>query len=151
VLTEHCLAFNVPYFDLATDIHLEECVYGGRVFVTCEVPGCLVCQGEIDPVAAREDLEGKESRMDRIEIYGIPIALLAEPGPSVVSINGVVASLAVTEFMVMATGVRKVQHHLEYRADQGIVKRKVLTPVSGCYYCTEVRGLGEAAATLRYA
>jgi hypothetical protein len=150
VLTEHCLAFDRPYFDLATDIHVEDGTYGGRVFVTINGSGCLVCQGELDPIEAREDLEGKKARQDRIEIYGIPVELLAEPGPAVVSINGVVASLAVTEFMLMASGVRPPQRLLEYRADQGIVKRKVLSQVEGCYYCQEIYGLGERAATLRY-
>ncbi|SRR6266851_463245 len=151
VLTEHCLAFDRTYFDLASDIHVEANVYGGRVFVTTGAGGCLVCQGELDPVAAREDLENPHARKDRIEIYGIPIDLLTEPGPSVVSINAVVASLAVTEFMVHATGIRPAHRLLEYRADQGIVKRKILTPNPDCYYCKEVYRLGERAGTFRYA
>lgn len=150
VLTEHCLAFERMYFDLASDIHLGQSAYGGRVFLTNGDGGCLVCQGEIDPAAARSDLEGPAARQDRARVYGIPVEALAEPGPSVISINAVVASLAVTEFMVQVTGIRPAHRHLEYRADQGVVKRKVLTPNAVCYYCKEVYGLGERAGTFRY-
>jgi len=151
VLTEHCLAFDRTYFDLASDIHVERNSYGGRVFVTTGAGGCLVCQGELDLVAARQDLDNPQARKDRIEIYGISIDLLAEPGPSVVSINAVVASLAVTEFMLHATGIRTAHRLLEYRADQGVVKRRILTPIPDCYFCREVYRLGERAGTLRYA
>lgn len=151
VLTEHCLAFDRTYFDLASDIHVEGNVYGGRVFLTAGAGGCLVCQGELDPVAAREDLETPQARKDRVQIYGISTNLLAEPGPSIVSINAVIASLAVTEFMLHASGIRPAHRLLEYRADQGIVKRKTLNPNPDCYYCKEVYGLGERAGTLRYA
>ncbi len=150
-LTEHCLAFERMYFDLASDIHLEHNAYGGRVFFTNGDGGCLVCQGELDPAAARLDLEGDAARVDRARVYGISPDALAEPGPSVISINAVVASLAVTEFMMQVTGIRPANRHLEYRADQGIVKRKIFTPNATCYYCREVHGLGEAAGTLRFA
>jgi molybdopterin/thiamine biosynthesis adenylyltransferase len=150
VLTEHCTAYDRIYFDLASDIHVDENIYGGRVFVTMGGSGCLFCQGELDPIAAREDLETLDARKDRRDIYGISIDSLAQPGPSVVSINAVVASLAVTEFMLHATGIRPAHRLLEYRADQGIVKRKSFTPNPDCYYCGEVYRLGERAGTHRY-
>jgi hypothetical protein len=37
---------------------------------------------------------------------GIARAVLSETGPSVVSLNGVVASLAATEFVARATGLQ---------------------------------------------
>ena len=52
------------------------------------------------------ELAGPPDRRRRDEFYGLRRELLDEVGPSVVSINGAAASLAVSEFMLAATGVR---------------------------------------------
>ena len=39
-------------------------------------------------------------------VYGIEGSALSKTGPSVVSVNGVVASLGETAFMVLATGMK---------------------------------------------
>jgi molybdopterin/thiamine biosynthesis adenylyltransferase len=108
ILTELCSAFEIPYFDLATDIIKEESdlIYGGRVFNNFDGNGCLCCCNEISLSEASMELESEEARKDRNEIYGVSQDYLNTTGPSVVSIDGVVASLAVTEFMVMITGLR---------------------------------------------
>jgi hypothetical protein len=61
---------------------------------------------------------------------------LGETGPMVVSINGVVSSLAVTEFMVFATGMREPVPHLIYRGHAGTVGRNDDPSEMGCYFCT---------------
>jgi len=73
-------------------------------------------------------------------IYGVDRNTLAGTGPAVVSINGVVASLAVTEFMVLVTGLRKPVGQLTYRADLGVVRASLDLPSPGCYYCAGLRG-----------
>lgn len=152
VLTEHCLAFKRPYFDLASDIQREDGLrYGGRVCVAMNGAGCLVCMQELDREAAREDLENPEARKDREAIYGVTRDELGVAGPSVVSINGVVASLGVTEFMLMVTGVRLPNRLLTYRGQLGKVLTNTAAPDPHCYYCRDVFGLGELADTLRYA
>jgi molybdopterin-synthase adenylyltransferase len=77
-----------------------------------------------------------EQRHAHDRIYGIPRSQLGEAGPSVVSLNGVVASLGVTEFMVWATGLRQPKTHLVYRGDLGIVTQNIDPPRPDCYYCT---------------
>ena len=49
------------------------------------------------------DSMSPEQRAVRDRIYGVKRGALGETGPMVVSINGVVASLAVTEFVVLLT------------------------------------------------
>jgi threonine dehydrogenase-like Zn-dependent dehydrogenase len=151
VLTEHCLAFSRPYFDLASDIDRDARAYGGRVCVAINGQGCLVCSGELDLVAAREDLENVHARIDRETIYGVRSDELAGAGPSVISINGVVASLAVTEFVVSVTGLRAANRLISYRGDLARVTITRDEPHPGCYYCREVFGLGEEANTIRFA
>jgi molybdopterin-synthase adenylyltransferase len=65
---------------------------------------------------ARDSMSPEQRAADD-EIYGIHLAALDRTGPAVVSINGVVASIAVTEFMVLVTGIREPITHLRYRGD----------------------------------
>lgn len=45
-----------------------------------------------------------------------------------------VASLGVTELLVLVTGIRKPFAQLDYRGHEGIVRR-VIDREAGCYYC----------------
>ena len=67
--------------------------------------------------------------------YGVPESALAGTGPSVVSVNGVVASLGVTELMCWATGLRPPVPHLVYRGDLARVGRCEDPPAPVCAVC----------------
>jgi len=58
----------------------------------------------------------------------------------IVSVNGVVASLAMTEFMVFVTGMRAPAPQLIYRGEIPAIRRVTDNPESGCYYCTGLWG-----------
>lgn len=151
VLNEFALAYEKQYFDLATDVEQEDSLrYGGRVSLIGRGPGCLVCMGIIDTLGARNELENAAARRDRAAVYGVDELFLDEAGPSVVSINGVVASLAVTEYMVMTTRLREPCRHLNYRCDLGVVTKSNALSQSDCYYCNVVRGTGERAGVERF-
>ena len=151
VLTELCSAYKRPYFDLATEIVPgAQPLYGGRVFASWAGRGCPVCYGLLDLVEARQDLESPAARADRANLYGLQEGDLANVGPSVVSINGVVASLAVTEFAVAVTRLREPHRLLTYRGDLGRVTLSRDEPAADCYYCREVYGLGDRAEVERY-
>ena len=151
ILNELCSAYGRPYLDLASDIVAgSPPSYGGRVCVNWDGHGCLVCWGRLDTAEAQQDLEDPEERKTRDAIYGVKREALNESGPSVVSINGVVASLAVTEFMLGVTGVRAPQRLLMYRGNMGRVSVPVDEPKADCYYCAELRGKGLAADVERY-
>ena len=151
ILTELCAAYRRRYFDLATEIiSADRPVYGGRVFVSWGDNGCLVCRELLDLVEARRDLEDPAAREDRANLYGVPVADLNEAGPSVVSINGVVASLAVTEFAVAVAGLRRPHTLLTYRGDLGRVTVTADAAPTGCYYCHEIYGSEDAADVQRY-
>jgi len=72
-------------------------------------------------------------------IYGIERRALGDTGPMVVSINGVVASLAVTEFAAWRTGLRAPVPYLVYPAEIGIVRENKDQPEPGCYFCGVTR------------
>ena len=92
ILNELCSAYAKPYIDLASGILIEGSRYGGRVCVAWNGNGCLSCYDVLDVAEARDDLMGTKERSDHKAIYGIPEDALGEVGPSVVSINGVIAS-----------------------------------------------------------
>lgn len=149
VLNEMCLAYEKPLFDLASDAP-EPGHYGGRVVVVSGSNGCLHCRGLLDPEDVRRYLSTEGILANEAAVYGIKQEALGEAGPSVVSINGVVASLAVTEFMALVTGIRAPHDHLEYRGDRGTVSRRSDTRAPDCYYCGVVRGQREGAGIDRY-
>lgn len=151
ILTELCAAYSRPYFDLASDIILGDPPrYGGRICVAANGEGCLVCYGELDIKEAQADLAGPQGRRERAAVYGIEAQALDRTGPSVVSINGVVASLAVSEFMDAVTGIRPAKRLLRYLGHQGKVVIRTQDPEPDCYYCNGIRGKGRAADVERY-
>jgi hypothetical protein len=86
------------------------------------------------------DSMSPEQREAHDRIYGIKHGALGETGPMVVSINGVIASLAVTEFMVFVTGMREPVPHLIYRGHISTVGRSNDPAEPGCYFCTGIWG-----------
>ncbi len=152
ILTELCSAYSKPYFDLASDVIQETPLkYGGRVCVAWDGSGCLFCYKEINIEEAQADLLNPEAARDKQEIYGVPKETLNNAGPSVVSINGVVASLAVTEFMLLVTGlIKEPRRLLRYSAHRGGVNLIIDEPESECYYCKRIRGLGSDANVYRF-
>lgn len=151
MLTELSAAYAVPYIDVASDILPGDRLhYGGRVCVAWDGDGCLICLDELDVAEAQIDIAGELARKDRDTIYGVERGLLDAGGPSVVSINGVVASHAVTEFMLGITGIRLPNRLLVYRGDLGKVTVNTDPPHSDCYYCKGIRGQRTAVNLQRF-
>lgn len=152
VLNELCAAYNRPYFDLASDVVPgDPPEYGGRICVSLwQGDGCLVCRGLIDLAEAQLDLAGPNARRDRDALYGIKISTLGRSGPSVVSINGVVASLGVTEFMTAVTGLRPPKRIIMYYGHMGRLTNPTDPPAADCFYCNAVRARRDDADVQRY-
>ena len=135
---------GLPYIDLASDV-TDTGEFGGRILFAKDGERCLSCAGELDQhVLARAQMTDHQRAADD-EIYGIDRAALGDGGPAVVSVNGVVASLAVTEFMVWRTGLREPVGHLNYRGDLGTVGRRADPEREYCHYCMELWGTARSA------
>jgi molybdopterin/thiamine biosynthesis adenylyltransferase len=151
ILTEVCAAYSRPYIDISSDILPgDPPEYGGQICIAWDGNGCLSCLNVLDRAEAEAELAGPTERRRRDEIYGIRRGLLENAGPSVVSINGVVASLAVTELMLAVTGVRAPHRLLTYNGRRGKVTVSSDEPASGCYYCKGIRGKRNAVDVQRY-
>ena len=148
ILNELCMAYSKPYFDLASDIPSGDS-YGGRICVAWQGQGCIYCYSELNASEAQADLETPEARRNRDAIYGVSRENLDLKGPSVVSINGVVASLAVTEFMLGVTGIRTPKSFCSYYGHTVKITFKH-DPEPNCYYCKGIKGKGRKAGVQRY-
>jgi len=151
VLTEVCSAYARTYIDLASDIVPGDPPdYGGRVCVSMGGGSCLSCLNVLDRQEAGQELGGEVERQNRRDIYGVEMSEFGTSGPSVVSINGVVASLAVTEFMVLVTGLREPQRLLNYTGRTGKVTASIDKPHADCWYCKTVWCQVEKADVEKY-
>ena len=148
ILNELCSAYEIPYIDLASDIH-KAGVYGGRVCITWDGQSCLHCLNLLDPDDVRRYLSGDEEQAKVAAVYGIPREVLGESGPSVSPINGLVASFAATEFMMAATGMREPERLINY-AGHLFRLTKARARDGDCPYCVGLRGQGAAAEVERY-
>lgn len=141
-LNEMALAYSINYIDCASEIDPESKEFGGRICCVVEGNPCLHCLEELDPEEIRLYLEDDNARMDRENIYGIPIDKLKGGSPAVVSLNGIIASLAVNEFLVSIAGIRKPKSLLLYYGMRGIVTNRSVESNSECYYCNKLKDRG---------
>jgi molybdopterin/thiamine biosynthesis adenylyltransferase len=139
---ETCSLIGVPYIDLATEVISvgdTEVIFGGRIVIASDGQGCSNCLGLIDQrELAREQMPPALQRTHDQQ-YGISRRDLDGSGPSVISMNGVVASLAVTEVMCLLTGLRPPHRQLTYRGDLGVVHRNGALGRTECPSCTRWR------------
>lgn len=151
ILNEFCLAYERPFIDLASEIIPgDPLIYGGRVCFISDSSGCLYCLGVLDRSEASLELQDPSHKEDIKNLYGMNQRDLGDIGPSVVSVNGVVASLGVTEFMAVATGLRPGIRLLNYYGEQGALRISKDQGDENCFYCKGIRGLKDKADMERY-
>lgn len=148
VLNRLARAAHLPYSDLATGINppdgpVEQ--LGGRVALIHPDGPCLHCLDEIDREEARDFLAPDEvSAEDRDLGYIEDVT-----DPSVVSLNGEVASMGVSEILIYATQFGAVSPlHYHYLREPGqqtqrTASRRVYAD-SDCFTCSRA-GDGDAA------
>ena len=150
ILNELAVTHAIPYIDCGTGINAPDGSIdhaGGRVIAW--VPGrpCLLCCREIDRAAAAAELESDEQRAFRRRegyVTGADV-----PEPAVISLNGTVASLAVTEFLALVTGFRAAKHYTYYDMLDQRVGPRLVERDPQCYTCS-LEGIGDGADLARY-
>lgn len=141
VATDLCSTAGVPYVDLATEVVPDPSgpVFGGRIVVATDGTGCVSCLDVLDAgELARERMTDEQRRLDDV-VYGVERDALGGSGPSVVTLNSVVASLAATEVMCLLTRLRPPARQLAYRGDLGTVGRSRDAGRESCPYCRRWR------------
>jgi molybdopterin-synthase adenylyltransferase len=138
-----CSKAGVPYLDLATEVipggDGEAPTYGGRVAFSHDGTGCLVCLDLIDMAELAREQMPESQQAEFSKMYGIDAEDIGVSGPSVVTINGVVASLACTEALMFLTDLREPARQLTYIGNTSTVRRNTSTGNPDCLYCHQWR------------
>src|SRR5439155_10963135 len=102
------------------------------------VPGrpCLLCAREFSPRVAAEELESPKERKFRRDHGYVIGANNSIKEPAVISLNGTVASLAVTEFLALVTGFRAPRFYTYYDLLEGRVGPRIVSSGSRCTTCS---------------
>lgn len=143
VLNEISISYSKIYIDLASDVVGED--FGGRVVIKTHANNCLYCLGELDQQAIQLFLESPSDRKNRESVYGVDRTNLGVTGPSVVSVNGVIASLAVTEFMISCTGMGQPKNFINYDGRRARAAQRLSAKQQNCLYCHQwgIEGLSQ--------
>jgi hypothetical protein len=150
---ELACAYEIVLIDCATEIvpdpakrRIEN--FGGRVVVCRPGDFCLACANEIDLEVTKAELESEDVRaLRKVHGYGVGEAVAA---PAVVSLNGIIANFAVTEFLALVTGIREPIRKRLYRGMRGIILENKDLRRRDCYNCGYLVGKRDAANLLRY-
>ena len=144
VLNAIAYQYYVPVLDLGVELQTAGAM-GGRVTWLAPGSACLWCLRILDPQRVRAEQLPREAAKE--EIARGYIQDLDEPAPAVVSINGAVASIAVTELLARTTeftGSRPRPSQLMYRLADGVVRRTSPPPSEACPTCSPAGQLGLA-------
>ncbi len=151
VLNELALAYMIPYFDSAFGIHTEHSVIeeaGGRVVLVLPDEPCLLCCKDIDISEASYFLASPEEQLFR-EKRGYVSGTIV-PSPSVISLDGIVASIAVTEFLALITGIREAILYSSYDFLKQLLNKRIVKKNPKCIHCS-LAGFGDNSEIMRYA
>jgi molybdopterin/thiamine biosynthesis adenylyltransferase len=147
ILNEMAVKYSIPLIDLATGVVTEKGFIeaGGQVRVVVPDGFCLNCIGGIDSdEVVKEILNEDDIRMRHEAGY---IQGFSFPSPSVISLNGVIASLGVTEFLNLVCGIRKVNTFVTYEmfSNQIISQNLRARRDKKCLTCHErgIRAMGD--------
>ncbi len=152
ILTEVAAAYEITLIDAATELGdpaKDPEAFGGRAVVARPGHFCLFCANQIDADLAKWELLSPSEKESRAAHgYGLGPEV---PAPSVISLNGIVANLAVTEFVMLRTGLREPNRMVTYKGMRGVVTRTTDDHRPDCYVCGYLVGQRERANVFRYA
>jgi molybdopterin/thiamine biosynthesis adenylyltransferase len=136
ILNEIVIAYGVTYIDLASEI-FEDGTFGGRIAVVKDGNGCLHCiGGGLDQTEIRRYLANDEQLENEAKVYGVDKENLVNgSGPSVVDLNGIIASLGVQEFKLLITDISNSSRYLNYRGHLKTISKISVANNTGCYCC----------------
>ena len=147
LLTEIAQQYLIPIVDLGVEVDPSSDAFraGGGVRVLRPGRGCLHCSRTLSPALVREEYLDDEQR--HVEVQRGYIRGEAAPAPSVVALNGVVASLAVLEVCQLLVGMLgDGRDRLLYRAESRALSTASMPSDSDCYVCGAdgLLGMGDA-------
>ena len=137
LLTELVQQYLVPVVDLGVEVAGGDAGAfraGGGVRILRPSTGCLWCAGTLNPELVRREYLTDSER--EAEIRRGYIRDHDEPAPSVVALNGVVASMAVLEVCQLLVGMLgSGSQRILYRAEARKASTAAVVQREGCHVC----------------
>jgi len=140
----------IPYFDSAFGIHTKNGVIeevGGRVILVLPDEPCLLCCKDIDISEASYFLASREEQIFREERGYVSGAHVLSP--SIISLDGIIASIAVTEFIALITGLREAVQYSSYDLSKQQLNKRIVKKNTNCVHCN-LAGFGDDSDIMRY-
>jgi len=151
LLTQIASAYRRPYLDLASELGTDRTSFGGRLFLSLPGEGCLWCSSLLRQDEVSAWLDRRVDREFHRNVYGQQVQEQVDSGPSVVSVNGVIASLGVTELMVAIAGIRQPVRHRRYLGSCcAVTAPDTVSAHHECPICQGVVGKGDDADIDRF-
>lgn len=134
VLQQLAYQYMIPCIDMGVTIAVgsEQITHVyGRVQLLAPGCGCLICSNLLSPEEVRRDMMTPFERQADPYIPG-----QNEPAPAVMSLNGTVASLAVTMMLAVVARVPMKARHVLYNAIPPALRSVGNQPRPDCYICS---------------
>ena len=134
VLNQLAYQYFIPVIDTGVRIDARDGTIismAGRVQMLAPGLPCLACGNLLDAEEVRRDFLSDKQRKEDPYITGHRV-----PQPAIISINGTVASLAVTMFLAATVGVPSPGRHLLYLIGESVVRRIGGDPAPDCIVCS---------------
>lgn len=127
--------YLVPVIDLGVAIHVtsgHETQFAGHVKALAPGLACLWCLGNLDPRLVREETMN-EAHRNADPYFGNSGGVVQ---PAVISLNGTVASLAVTMLLSMVAGVPSSPRYIIYDGNRARVNAVAAVVDPACNFCS---------------
>jgi molybdopterin/thiamine biosynthesis adenylyltransferase len=126
--------YLIPCIDMGTTIAVTNGrvthIYG-RIQLLAPGHACLTCSGLLNPNEVRHDMMTAFERQADPYLQGV-----REPAPAVMSLNGTVASLAVTMLLSVVCGIPVSGRYLLYNAVSSRLRTAQVQYDPDCYICS---------------
>lgn len=140
--------YLIPFFDLGIDIQPTKDGkirrIGGHIVLISPDNHCLDCLGFIDHKLLSYEMANNRIRISNPYIQGSDNS----HAPSVISLNGAIASMTITEFIHFTTGCMDRQSEKRYQVYDGVnglFKLIQMKKINECKVCKEILALGDLA------
>jgi molybdopterin-synthase adenylyltransferase len=134
VLQQVSYQYMIPCIDMGTTIAVTDdrvaYIYG-RVQLLSPGLACFTCGGLLNASEVRRDMMTAFERQADPYLQGA-----REPAPAVMSLNGTVASLAVTMLLSVVCGIPVSARHILYNAIASVLRTVRACPDAKCYICS---------------
>lgn len=140
VINQLAYQYHIPCIDIGVGIHTKQgsiSAVVGRVQMLASGLPCLVCADWLDASQVRTELMNEEQR--RRDPYFVGAGV---PQPAVISLNGMVTSVAVSIFLSAITSFPGAARMVHYDAVRGSMRPVVMNPRPHCIACSGSGALG---------